>query len=157
MKPRIYLDTTIPSYLVDEREELKMFIDITQQWWQQERQYFEIWVSEAVFIELNRGNYPNKVKVLESVSQIAVLPFDPRIEEIVRIYLENYLMPRVLEGDARHLAYASFYEMDFLLTWNCNHLANANKMRHIRVINTRLGLHTPDIVTPLTLFTEAPR
>ena len=108
MKPRIYLDTTIPSYLVDEREELKMFIDITQQWWQQERQHFEIWVSEAVFIELNRGNYPNKVKVLESVSQISVLSFDPRIEEIVRIYLENYLMPRVLEGDARHLAYASF-------------------------------------------------
>ena len=64
-------------------------------------------------------------------------------------------MPRVLKGDALHLAYASFYKMDFLLTWNCNHLANANKRRHIRVINTRLNLAIPEIITPLELFSEA--
>jgi len=63
-------------------------------------------------------------------------------------------MPRVLKGDALHLAYASFYKMDFLLTWNCNHLANANKKQHISIINTRLKLFTPEIVTPSQLFTE---
>jgi hypothetical protein len=61
-------------------------------------------------------------------------------------------MPKVAEGDALHLAYASFYKIDFLLTWNCKHLANANKYQHIRIINTRLQLHTPEIVTPLALF-----
>jgi len=53
-----------------------------------------------------------------------------------------------------HLAYASYYKIDFLLTWNCNHLANANKNQHIRIINTRLNLPTPEIITPFELFTE---
>jgi hypothetical protein len=63
-------------------------------------------------------------------------------------------MPRILEGDALHLAYASFHKIDFLLTWNCNHLANANKRKHIRTINARLNLATPEIITPLELFSE---
>jgi hypothetical protein len=63
-------------------------------------------------------------------------------------------MPKSLLGDAIHLAYASFYRIDFLLTWNCNHLANANKKRHIQVLNDRLGLFTPEIITPMELFEE---
>ncbi len=63
-------------------------------------------------------------------------------------------MPQVLKGDAIHLAYASYYKMDFLLTWNCNYLANANKKQHIRLINTRLNLSIPEITTPLELVTE---
>jgi hypothetical protein len=88
------------------------------------------------------------------MSKFEVLSLNERITKITQEYVDNYVMPRVLEGDARHLAYASFYEMDFLLTWNCNHLANANKKQHIQVINKRLKLSTPEIVTPLTLFTE---
>ena len=63
-------------------------------------------------------------------------------------------MSDLLKGDALHLAYASFFKKDFLLTWNCNHLGNANKKQHIRIINARLNLFTPEIVTPLELFTE---
>jgi len=63
-------------------------------------------------------------------------------------------MPIDEQGDALHLAYASFYKIDFLLTWNCNHLANANKKQHIRIINARLNLFMPEIITPLELFTE---
>jgi hypothetical protein len=83
-----------------------------------------------------------------------VLPFDERIVDIAQVYLDNFLMPRVLAGDTLHLAYVSFWKIDFLLTWNCNHLANANKKQHIRIINTRLNLLTPEIITPLELFTE---
>ena len=91
---------------------------------------------------------------MECVSQIQVLPFDEHLVEIAQVYLKNYLMPSVLAGDALHLAYASYYKMDFLLTWNCNNLANANKRQHIRIINARMDLLTPEIVTPLELFTE---
>ncbi len=63
-------------------------------------------------------------------------------------------MQRSLVGDALHLAYASYFDIQYLLTCNCNHLANANKRKHIRVINARLGLSTPEIVTPLELFTK---
>jgi predicted nucleic acid-binding protein len=154
MTKTVYLDTTIPSYLFDERESLKNYIEVTKAWWAQEREKFDIYVSEETMAELKRGNYPNKLKILECMSKFEVLSLNERITKITQEYVDNYVMPRVLEGDARHLAYASFYEMDFLLTWNCNHLANANKKQHIQVINKRLKLSTPEIVTPLTLFTE---
>lgn len=63
-------------------------------------------------------------------------------------------MPKNIEGDAIHLAYTAYYNIDFLLTWNCNHLANTNKKQHIRLIHTKLNLNSPEITTPLELFSE---
>lgn len=74
--------------------------------------------------------------------------------ETTDYYIQEKVMPRSLAGDAHHLASASFYSVDFLLTWNCNHLANANKFRHIQIINARLGLKNPYIVTPQQLVKE---
>lgn len=155
MKKKVYLDSTVPSYLFDERESIKTYIDVTKKWWNEERSNFDLWISEETIAELSRGDYPNKGKLLRFIYEINVLPFDDRITDITQVYVDNYLMPRVLSGDALHLAYASYYKIDFLLTWNCNNLANANKKQHIRIINTRLSLLTPEIVTPLELFTES--
>jgi predicted nucleic acid-binding protein len=154
MTSTLYLDTTIPSYLFDERDSLQLHIDATQKWWQEERSNFDIWISEETVNEISEGKYPRKTEILKFVSEIPILLPDAQIIDIAQIYLDNYLMPRVLKGDALHLAYASFYKIDFLLTWNCNHLANANERKHIRVINTRLNLPTPEIITPLELFSE---
>ena len=154
MKKSIYLDSTIPSYLFDERESLKTYIEVTRKWWEEERDNFELWISEESIIELSKGDYPNKQKLIDCVSEIQVLLPDAQVFEIAQVYLDNYLMPRSLTGDAIHLAYASYYKIDFLLTWNCNHLANANKKQHIRIINIRMNLPTPEIITPLELFTE---
>ncbi len=153
-KKKVYLDTTIPSYLFDNRESIKMHIDVTREWWDNEKCNFDIWASEETVNEITAGKYPQKNEMLDFVSQIPLLAFENQIIDVAKIYLDNYLMPNVLKGDALHLAYASFYKIDFLLTWNCNHLANANKRKHIRIINTRLNLPTPEIITPLELFTE---
>jgi predicted nucleic acid-binding protein len=133
MKRFIYLDSTIPSYLFDERESIKTYIEVTRKWWEEERKNFALWISEESIIELSNGDYPNKDKLMACVVEIHVLLPDERVFEIAQVYLDNYLMPRSLTGDAIHLAYASYYKMDFLLTWNCNHLANANKKQHIRI------------------------
>lgn len=155
MKPTVYLDTTIPSYLFDQRKEIETFIDITKQWWAEERDNYNLVISEAVVLELGAGNHPHKREILETwVPLVETLQSDARIEEVAQVYIDHYLMPRKLTGDALHLAYASFHKADFLMTWNCNHLANANKKQHIRIINTQLNLFTPDLVTPLELFTE---
>ncbi len=74
------------------------------------------------------------------------------IEEIVEAYIRHKVMPNDPVGDAMHLALASFHKCDFLLTWNCRHLANANKFGHIRRVNTLLGLYVPVLVTPLELL-----
>ncbi len=154
MNKSVYLDTTIPSYLFDDRENIKVHIDVTKKWWEQEKDNFETWISEETFNELSEGDYPRKDEILEFIREIAILPPHQEIVQIAKVYLNNYLMPQVLKGDVLHLAYASYYKIDFLLTWNCNHLANANKRQHIRVVNARLNLATPEIITPLELFSE---
>nr|VFK20998.1 MAG: PIN domain-containing protein [Candidatus Kentron sp. LPFa]VFK33749.1 MAG: PIN domain-containing protein [Candidatus Kentron sp. LPFa] len=155
MKKTVYLDTTIPSYLFDERESIRTYVDITKRWWSDERQRFDLWMSGETAAELRNGDYPKKQEVLAFVSEIPILSLETAIIDTAETYLKHYLMPQKLEGDALHLAYASYYKMDFLLTWNCNHLANANKQQHIRIINTRMNLSTPEITTPLALFTES--
>ena len=75
----------------------------------------------------------------------------PRVY-IVDAYIQHHLMPNDPKGDALHLALASYHRCQFLLTWNCAHLANANKQEHIRHINALLGLHVPILTTPLELI-----
>ena len=152
MKKSIYLDSTILSYLFDERESIRTYIELTRTWWKEEREHFDCWISEEVIAELNQGEYPKKSHILETAATLPLLSNSPEIVEITGIYIEHFLMPQDHAGDAVHLAYASFYKCDFLLTWNCKHLANANKYQHIRIINTRLQIPTPDIITPLELF-----
>ena len=76
------------------------------------------------------------------------------VNEAVEVYIQRYVMPRDPSADAAHLALASFYKCDYLLTWNCVHLANANKFGHIRRVNTLLGLHVPQLITPLEMIGE---
>jgi predicted nucleic acid-binding protein len=116
-----------------------------------ERLHYEAYISEFVVVELEEGEYPGKSKALSLVRDIPRLAANRDIQEIAGVYLVHKLMPSVDVRDALHLAFASNYKMDYLLTWNCAHLANGHKRRHIRVINTRLGLWTPEIVTPLEL------
>ncbi len=156
IKRSLYLDTTIPSYYYDQRKDLDIRYrrNVTRDWWANEKDSFDLYISELVLVELQRGDYPQKEKVIHLLKGISTLPIVLEIEDIVREYLKNYLMPKSDMGDAFHLAYASFYKMDYLLTWNCNHLANVNKKEHIEGINRKLKLFIPDIITPLQLFKE---
>ena len=79
------------------------------------------------------------------------LDYTLEVAEIADVYIWHKLMPAEAMGDADHLALASFYNCDMLVTWNCRHLANANKTGHIRRVNALLGLRTPMLVTPLEL------
>jgi len=154
MRKSVYLDSTIFSYLFDERESLKQFVDITKIWWNTQRSRYRLFISGETLAEINEGDYPNKNQVEKEAVKIEVLPQVIEVELAAKAYVESLLMPQKVEGDAIHLAFASVYEMDFLLTWNCNHLANANKKQHIKIINGRLGLKVPEIITPMQLFKE---
>lgn len=92
---------------------------------------------------------PLRLKLLDGME---VLTSNPAVAEIVQTYISHKVMPANPSGDALHLALASFYECDFIVSWNCKHLANPNKFAHIRRINVRLGLHVPEIVTPQVLL-----
>lgn len=126
----------------------------TQRWWREESPYFDLSVSAFVLGELRQGEYPGQADALELVGELPVLEVVPEIEEIATVYVHRRLMPRGDVGDAYHLAIASYYGVNFLLTWNCRHLANASKVRHLRVVNAELGLYVPIITTPDLLFHE---
>ncbi len=104
--------------------------------------------------ELERGDYPTKSDTLELIREIPILELTKEAEDIVEEYIRHHLMPKDPKGDALHLALASYYNCRFLLTWNCQHLANANKFEHIRHVNTLLGLFVPTLTTPHSLMYE---
>jgi hypothetical protein len=153
-RPRVYLDSTIPSVYCDQREGNRYETEITRRWWSEESARYEIWVSPATMAELKAGNHPHKAETLEMVEPLSLLPPDAEVDVMAQTYIKNLVMPRQHLGDAWHLAYATYHGFEFLLTWNCNHLANANKRRHLETMNWRLGFETPQIVTPLELFRE---
>lgn len=156
MKPSVYIDTTIPSYYVDERPALRLHIDRTREWWDVESGQYDIYMSDFVVAELEEGSYPRTAEALQLVHRLPRLAPAPEMQLIVEAYVSNRLMPRRDVRDAFHLAFASHYKMDFLLTWNCRHLANARKQLQIRTVNAILGLSTPLIVTPLELVPAEP-
>ena len=86
-------------------------------------------------------------EAVDMMSELLFVPIEPAITEIVEVYIQQYLMPSAPVGDALHLALASYQKCDFLLTWNCRHLANANKFGHIRRVNAMVGLYVPTLHT----------
>ena len=64
MRPTVYVDTTVPSYYVDQRESLRLHIDRTRQWWDRERGEYQLYVSDLVVLELQEGDYPGKQEAL---------------------------------------------------------------------------------------------
>jgi len=145
MKEKVYLDSTIFSFYCDGRAGQGSWIEATQRWWHEERPHYDCWTSQAVILEIQRDTYPTQEKVVHLASQVPLLEPLREVETVASYYVQNYLMPSDLLGDAIHLAYASYLGFDYLLTWNCNHLANANKRKHIRVLNGRLGISVPEI------------
>ena len=117
---------------------------------------YSIVTSPAVLDELSKGGAYHKEAALKMALTVPVIPGGGELPGIVQSYLDHKLMPRETTGDALHLALASFHKCDYLVTWNCRHLANANKFGHIREINRQLGLRTPELVTPLELLGDKP-
>ena len=148
MRPTVYIETTIPSYRCDERPALAGDIARTREWWDVERGDYECFISAVVLDELGAGSYPQQAACLALVEGLPVLAVEPDVLEIAEAYRTRGLMPHDPAADSIHLALASFYTMDYLLTWNCRHLANANKARHVEVLNVQMGLAVPRLVTP---------
>jgi predicted nucleic acid-binding protein len=154
MKQSVYIETSIPSFYFEIRKEPDMIArrNWTRQWWEHYSHLYDLYTSDAVVDELSNGDYPTKNETIPFLLKIYQLPILEDISEIVEVYIKNKLMPIDPLGDALHLALASYYKCDFLLTWNCKHLANANKFAQIKRLNTILGLFVPTLITPLQLL-----
>lgn len=156
MPKTVYVETTIPGAYIDERDDVvtRFQRHQTRLWWAVYRPKYDLYTSEAVLAELRQGDFPGKDDALSLLGGVPVLPVGEEIAGVARAYVEHLVMPKGHMGDSFHLAFACVYAVDYLLTWNCRHLANPKKTAHIAEINRRLGLLTPTILTPQMLVEE---
>ena len=120
----------------------------TRQWWNELAETFDLYTSPAVILELERGSTERTADRIALLADVELLEINDEIETIASAYIERLVMPNDPGGDALHLAIASFHGMDVLLTWNCRHLANPNKIAHIQAVNAEMNLSTPFLTTP---------
>jgi predicted nucleic acid-binding protein len=151
MATRVYIETTIPSFYHTLRTDAESVARMhwTRQWWAEYGSQFELFTCPAVILELQQGSTEKTAERLELISNLELLEINDAVERVVATYIERRVMPNDPGGDALHLAITSYYRLDVLLTWNCRHLANPNKMGHIRLVNRELGLPMPLLTTPL--------
>ena len=154
MSTLIYVETSIPSFYFETRERTRFqaMREWTREWWDVAKVRDTLVTSEAVFAELSRAPEPKRSEAAALLKPLRVLAGGPDVDTVVDAYLAHRLMPRDALGDARHLALATFHRCDILATWNCQHLANANKLAHIRNVNASMGMETPLLVTPFELL-----
>lgn len=150
----VYIETTVPSFYHTLRTDPESVARMhwTRQWWQEYAEKSSLVTSAAVIEELLQGTGGKNEERISLLDQATVLPISNEVVEIAQVYIDKLVMPRDPQGDALHLAFASYHKADFLLTWNCRHLANASKFHHIRVVNFELGLACPVLTTPLNFL-----
>lgn len=146
-KPKLYFDTSVPSnyYDTDAPEQTAL----TRLFWQDYLPNFNAYISEAGLQEIkNTKDLEKRKKVLELVKKFKLLNITMQIENLADDYLKSKLVPRSYAIDALHLACATFYQTDFLITWNIGHMANPNKRKKLTDFNVSSGLFVPQLTTP---------
>jgi len=156
-KPTLYMETTIPSYLLAEpsRDVISLARqDITRRWWKRDQAHYSIFVSDIVLQEAGRGDPNEAEKRREFLRTFPVLDETLEVEVLTTLYLEQGVVPAGNLEDAAHLAFASIHEMEYLCTWNFRHLANVFALRRLRKLNEQKGLFIPQVCTPEELLGE---
>jgi len=157
--PSVYLETTIASYLAaSPSRDLVMAAhqQITHDWWRTARDRFDLYVSEAVLSEIRRGDADAAARRLELTADLPVLAFSEDVEWLIRAYDRRLGLVGSASADLPHFAYAVSYNMDYLVTWNCAHIANGQVIRRLLAVNGEIDRPTPVIVTPEELLTTYP-
>jgi predicted nucleic acid-binding protein len=152
---KVYLETTIPSYLTG-----KLNRDIvvaaqqqaTREWWETVRFDYELLISEAVVYECNRGDRDAVSRRLSIINGLSILKTNEEVERLAEVLFKLLGIPEKSKLDAVHLAFAVVFEINYLLTWNCKHLAHGEIREQIHNYCLKNGLFEPMIVTPFELM-----
>lgn len=154
-KPTLYIETTIPSYLVARPSRDIIVLahqQLTKEWWDDYRHLYEMFISQIVLDEIKQGDPEMASKRIEILQEIPMLEINNEVENLAEKYFSSLKFPAKAMRDAFHLAYAVIYEINFLATWNCTHLANANVLFLLSKLNKEWGYETPIICTPEELM-----
>lgn len=129
---------------------------VSLDWWATQRPRHEVLVSAEVVFELSKPEYPQREDALQFIDGIEALQLTADVAGMAAVLVRERVMPGPLTGDAMHVAAATVYGFEYVLSWNVRHLANPNKVRHLNAICLRFGLMPPQIVTPDHLWESEP-
>lgn len=151
MPHSIFIETTIPSYYVARTSRDLLMLarqETTKRWWDTQRHLFALRSSQLVLDEVAGGEPAKASERLKLLDGIPLLDINEEVVALATDLLTCGILPAIAGRDAYHLAAAGVHNTDFLLTWNCKHIANPFIVERLRPCFSSAGVHLPIIRTP---------
>lgn len=158
MPPTVYVETSIVSYLAA-RPSRDLVVAARQQlthtWWRERRPAFDLYVSQVVVDEALAGDPEAAGRRAALMAELPLLDITPEVAELAAALIERVPLPPRAGADAAHIAVAAYHGMDFLLTWNVAHIANAELRPRMEQVCRENGYSVPVLCTPDELIGES--
>ncbi len=155
MKSKVYIETSVISYFVA-RPSRDIIIaanqQATQEWWRTRKKDFEIYVSQLVIQEAGAGDVEAATSRLDALENIPLLDILDDAIRLAEKLVEQKAIPEKASEDALHIALSAVHGMEYLLTWNFKHIANATMRANVELVCRLNGYEPPIICTPLELM-----
>jgi predicted nucleic acid-binding protein len=155
MSETVYIETSILGYLTARSTKnliLAANIEVTREWWVSRRSAFTLYISKVVLDEVARGDPEISINRLEILDGIPLVELNHAVRNLAAQFLSRSNLPPKASDDAVHIAAATIHGLDYLLTWNCKHIANAQIQRKLQEISFDFGYQLPVICTPYELL-----
>ena len=155
MKPSIYLETSVIGCLAMRLSGVLRIAanqQVTREWWDNHRQRFELFVSRYVIDECSDGDPHAAQERLVLLDGIPLLEVRDTADTLAKALLEGVPLPPKATIDAYHISVAAVHGVEFLVTWNCKHIANPALRARIEFVCRQLGYEPPVICTPQELL-----
>ncbi len=155
MSEAVYIETSILGYLTARSTKnliLAANMEVTKDWWASRRNAFILYTSEAVLEEAAQGDAEIAAQRLEILGDFPLLALNQAVQDLAAQFLTRSNLPPKAKVDAIHIAAATVHGMDYLLTWNCKHIANAQIQGKLAGISLDFGYVLPILCTPNELM-----
>jgi hypothetical protein len=155
MPRRIYIETTIPSYLTarPSRDIVQAARQqLTREWWDVERRNYDLCISQIVLDEAAAGDAEAAQRRMAVIDTLPLLDLTFEVDGLAETIMQSGLLPASASRDAVHIAVTAVHQVHFLLTWNCRHIANATIFRDLQHVIMSAGYDMPVICTPEELL-----
>ncbi len=156
-KPRVYIESTVVSYLVARPSSNPILAsrqEASRRLWEDYADRFEFVISEIVRAEIQKGNPTAALQRLEIVSSLTILEVSPDVDMLVEKLLDSGAVPRGSVFDAQHIAIATVHNVEYLVSWNHKHIVNERKSEHIYEVCREAGFQPITICTPVVLMED---
>ncbi len=155
-KPRVYLETSVISYLVGWLNQRSILVahnqEFTREWWSRRRMLYELFSSVLAVSEAQKGEPPLAAQRLTFLAETTLLDVNDAAFTLAGELIRRGRIPAKAEVDALHIAVAAVHGMDYLISWNCTHIVNGNILPEVYLACRSNGFEPPFICTPQELM-----